>query len=261
MINVLSGVLSVNPSAVPIKDIEEILETLIESHHLVDHVDNVFSIMRNVGIIKNELVEKFFISSFDALKEENSSNEIILFAGRYVTMHSVYTGFYMNEKFEKKVVDFILQEMEEKNPIILHPKALASRISILICFGEMLKPEHYQKFQDFLPQYNAQGLRTISKAIDMQLRKSIKHNFSVNPVSRDQKSPFLEMLENMNLQVNKASQNKLKAFDEEGCDEKLVDIADLMRNYIYRNDFFNEYFNFVKWKLIERINKGEVSTK
>ena len=70
MINVLSAVLYVNPSAVPIKDIEQILETLIESHHLVDHVEDVFSIMRNVGIIKNDLVDKFFIKSFEALKEE-----------------------------------------------------------------------------------------------------------------------------------------------------------------------------------------------
>merc|ERR550539_449962 len=134
MINVLSAVVSVNPSAVPIKDIEEILETLISSHHLVDHVEDIFSIMRNVGIIQNELVDKFFLSSFDALKKEDSSNEIVKFASRYMMMHSVYTGLYLNDQFEKNVVNFILQEMEEKNPIILHPKALAARISILICF-------------------------------------------------------------------------------------------------------------------------------
>ena len=261
MINVISAVVSVNPSAVPIKDVEEILETLISSHHLVDHVEDVFSIMRNVGIIKNELVDKFFLLSFDALKKEESSNEIVKFASRYMMMHSVYTGLYLNNQFEKKVVDSILQEMEEKNPIILHPKALASRISILLCFGEMLKPDHYQKFKDFLPQFSARSLLFISKAIDSQLKKLTKFHFSVNPGTREQRSPFYEMLEEMNLMINKASENKLKAFDEEGSDDKLVDIADLMRNYIYRNDFFNEYFNFVKGKLIERINEGEVSTK
>ena len=262
MINVLSAVVSVNPSAVPIKDIEDILETLIASHHLVDHVEDVFSIMRNVGIIKNELVDKFFMSSFDALKKEDSNgNEIVKFASRYMMMHSVFTGLYLNDKFEKNVVNFILQEMEEKNPIILHPKALAARISILICFGEMLKPEHYQKFQDFLPQYSAQSLLFISKAIDFQLKKLTKFFFSANPGTREQRSPFYNMLEDMSLMINKASENKLKAFDEEGSDDKLVDIADLMRNYIYRNDFFNEYFNFVKGKLMERINEGEVSTK
>ena len=261
MINVISAVVSVNPSAVPIKDVEEILQTLISSHHLVDHVEDVFSIMRNVGIIKNELVDKFFLLSFDALKKEESSNEIVKFASRYMMMHSVYTGLYLNNQFEKKVVNSILQEMEEKNPIILHPKALASRISILLCFGEMLKPDHYQKFKDFLPQFSARSLLFISKAIDSQLKKLTKFHFSVNPGTREQRSPFYEMLEEMNLMINKASENKLKAFDEEGSDDKLVDIADLMRNYIYRNDFFNEYFNFVKGKLIERINEGEVSTK
>ena len=261
MINVISAVVSVNPSAVPIKDVEEILQTLISSHHLVDHVEDVFSIMRNVGIIKNELVDKFFLLSFDALKKEESSNEIVKFASRYMMMHSVYTGLYLNNQFEKKVVDSILQEMEEKNPIILHPKALASRISILLCFGEMLKPDHYQKFKDFLPQFSARSLLFISKAIDSQLKKLTKFHFSVNPGTREQRSPFYEMLEEMNIMINKASENKLKAFDEEGSDDKLVDIADLMRNYIYRNDFFNEYFNFVKGKLIERINEGEVSTK
>ena len=261
MINVISAVVSVNPSAVPIKDVEEILQTLISSHHLVDHVEDVFSIMRNVGIIKNELVDKFFLLSFDALKKEESSNEIVKFASRYMMMHSVYTGLYLNNQFEKKVVNSILQEMEEKNPIILHPKALASRISILLCFGEMLKPDHYQKFKDFLPQFSARSLLFISKAIDSQLKKLTKFHFSVNPGTRDQRSPFYEMLEEMNIMINKASENKLKAFDEEGSDDKLVDIADLMRNYIYRNDFFNEYFNFVKGKLIERINEGEVSTK
>ena len=261
MINVISAVVSVNPSAVPIKDVEEILQTLISSHHLVDHVEDVFSIMRNVGIIKNELVDKFFLLSFDALKKEESSNEIVKFASRYMMMHSVYTGLYLNNQFEKKVVNSILQEMEEKNPIILHPKALASRISILLCFGEMLKPDHYQKFKDFLPQFSARSLLFISKAIDSQLKKLTKFHFSVNPGTREQRSPFYDMLEEMNLMINKASENKLKAFDEEGSDDKLVDIADLMRNYIYRNDFFNEYFNFVKGKLIERINEGEVSTK
>ena len=261
MINVLSAVLSVNPSAVPVKDIEEILENLIESHHLVDHVEDVFSIMRNVGIIKNDLVDKFFMSSFNVLKGEESSNEIVKFASRYMNMHSVFTGLYQNQEFENKVVSIIIQEMEEKNPSILHPRAFSSRISILICFGHMLKPEHYQKFKDFLPQYSAQSLLFISKAIDSQLKKQTKFLYSVNPASREQRSPFFEMLEDMSLLVNKASENKLKAFDERGSDEKLVDIADLMRNYIYRNDFFNEYFNFVKWKLIERINEGEVSTK
>ena len=261
MINVISAVVSVNPSAVPIKDVEEILQTLISSHHLVDHVEDVFSIMRNVGIIKNELVDKFFLLSFDALKKEESSNEIVKFASRYMMMHSVYTGLYLNNQFEKKVVNSILQEMEEKNPIILHPKALASRISILLCFGEMLKPDHYQKFKDFLPQFSARSLLFISKAIDSQLKKLTKFHFSVNPGTREQRSPFYDMLEEMNLMINKASENKLKAFDEKGSNDKLVDIADLMRNYIYRNDFFNEYFNFVKGKLIERINEGEVSTK
>ena len=261
MINVLSAVLYVNPSAVPIKDIEQILETLIESHHLVDHVEDVFSIMRNVGIIKNDLVDKFFIKSFEALKEEESSNDVIKFASLYMMMHSVYTGLYFNHQFEDKVVQFILEEMETQNPTILHPKALSSRISILICFGKMLKPEHYQKFKDFLPQYSTQSLLFISKAIDSQLKKLNKNFYSVNPASREQRSPFMEQLEDMCLLVNKASENKLKAFDQNGSDVKFLDITDLMRNYIYTNDFSNEYFNFVKGKLIERINSGEVSPK
>lgn len=253
MITVLNGMLKINPSAVPVKKVEEILDDIIESPHLADHVDDVFSIMRNVGIISNDLVDKFYDLSFEALKED--SDEVVRFANRYIRMHSVFTGLYINRGFEKKVIDLVEQEIEIKDVRIFHPRAFGIRIAILLYFGKPLNPTLYQKFNDFLIQFNAQTLLFISKAVDFRMKKL---NF---PLKRHERNEEIEMLENISLKVNKASENLLRKYDMDNSTERLVDISDLMRNYIYRNDYFNEYFDIVKDKLIERVNEGQVSVK
>merc|ERR1739838_134029 len=60
MITVISALLSVNPSTIPVKAVEEIVETVIDSPHLSDHVDDILNIMENVGVLINDkLVDKF----------------------------------------------------------------------------------------------------------------------------------------------------------------------------------------------------------
>ena len=229
------------------------LEDIIESPHLADHVDDVFSIMRNVGIINNDLVDKFYDLSFQALK--NDSDEVVRFATRYIKMHSVFTGLYFNKEFEERVLELVQQEIKTKDIRIFHPRAFGNRIAILILFGKTLDSALYQRFNDFLPQFNAQTLLFISKAVDFRMKKL---SF---PLKRRERNEEIEMLENISLQVNKASEKLLRKFDSDNSSERLVDISDLMRNYIYRNDYFNEYFNIVKEKLIERVEEGQVSVK
>ena len=260
MITVLNGMLKINPSAVPLKKIELIIENIIESPHLSDHVDDVFQILRNVGIINNALVERFFLECFEALKSESGDGkwnkdggDMIRLANRYLQMHNTYSGKYLNHDFEEKIVQYLLEELEEKDPTIYHPRAFGSRISMLLQFGKKLDEGLIKKFMDFLPNYNAQTLLSISKAIDTRLKKFNQ------PLNRKQRNSYIEMLEELNVHVNKASELKLRNF--EILDEKLVDIADLMRNYIYRNDFFNEQYDFVKEKVIEKIDGGHMSTR
>ena len=107
MITVLNGMLKINPSAVPLKKIELIIENIIESPHLSDHVDDVFQILRNVGIINNALVERFFLECFEALKSESGDGkwnkdggDMIRLANRYLQMHNTYSGKYLNHDFE-----------------------------------------------------------------------------------------------------------------------------------------------------------------
>ena len=254
MITILSALLSVNPSTVPVKAIEEIVETVIDSPHLGDHVDDIFNIMRNVGLINDKLVDNFYISSFEALKCE-PSNDVIRFALRYLTMHSVYTGSYLNREFEKKVVDHILEEIQSKDPVIYHPKAFVDRISLLIHFGHKLEDNLVQKIHDFMPQFNAKSLLLISKAIDARMKKQGRI-----PLTRKMINPMTKILEDLNVQVNKASEIKIRNFQIQD-NEKLVNIADLLRNYLFRNDYFNEDYDFVKEKLIDHVNKGKVTPR
>ena len=255
MVTVLSALLSVNPSAVPVKHVEEILETVIDSPCLIDHVDDVFKIMKNVGIINNDLVDRFFISAFDSL---NYGPEIIRFAERYLHMNSVYTGAYINRDFESKVGEFILDEMKKENQsvFVFAPKAFGSRIAILINFGYVLEPAMIDKFEDFLPNMNAKILMRISKAIDNQWRK-----YSPGPVPRADRTEHAEMLDKLSVLVDRESEAKFKSFSDGTSTENILDMADLMRNYIYRNDFFDDNFEMLKEKLIKRVNDGNVSSK
>ena len=134
MISCLNSVLRVNSSALPLKEVEEVLENIIDSHHLVDHVADVYNIMRTVGIFNNNLVDKFFMKSFEALKDSESS-ELLKFAVRYTNMHSKYTGTYFHKPFEEKIVDFVVKQMQGNNPISLHPIEFARRVGILKQFS------------------------------------------------------------------------------------------------------------------------------
>jgi len=254
MITVLSALLSVNPSTIPVKAVEEIVETVIDSPHLSDHVDDIFNIMRNVGLINDKLVDNFYISSFEALKCESSS-DVIRFAQRYLTMHSVYTGNYLNREFEGKVVNHILEEIQIKDPFIYHPKFFVDRITLLIYFGHKLDENLVQKIHDFMPQFNAKSLLLISKAIDARMKKQGRV-----PLTRKMINPMTQILEDLNVKVNKASEIKIRNFELQD-NEKLVNIADLLRNYLFRNDYFNEDFVFIKDKLIDHVNNGKVTPR
>eukprot|EP00090_Calanus_glacialis_P011596 TRINITY_DN19974_c0_g1_i1.p1 TRINITY_DN19974_c0_g1~~TRINITY_DN19974_c0_g1_i1.p1 ORF type:complete len:964 (-),score=236.03 TRINITY_DN19974_c0_g1_i1:108-2897(-) len=259
MISCLNSVLRVNSSALPLKEVEEVLENIIDSHHLVDHVADVYNIMRTVGIFNNNLVDKFFMKSFEALKDSESS-ELLKFAVRYTNMHSKYTGTYFHKPFEEKIVDFVVKQMQGNNPISLHPIEFARRVGILITFGHHIDADMYQKFQNILPQINADGLLSIARGLEFQIRKNRREILSVssNPVPRDQKSPYMQWIEEMSMLVSKASEAKL--LERGGPDANVIDLAFLMRTN--RTDFFDEeFYHFVKNSLINKVNSGNVSMK
>jgi len=257
MISCLSNVLQVNPSAIPLKDVEDLLEDIINSHHLGDHVNDVYEIMRTVGIINNELVDKFYLKSFEALKNEPSS-ELLRFAVKYTNMYSTYTGVYYNQDFERKVVDFVLKEMNSRDPISLHPYEFSKRIGLLITFGQQLDENLYQKLKDMLPKLCTRGLLSISRGIDYQSRKLKRDTLSVssNPIPRNQKSSHTDWIEEVSVLVNKASAVKLG----ERSGVNIIDLAYLMKNFSSRSAFYDEdLFSFVTSSLIEKVNQGNVS--
>jgi len=261
MVSCLSSALRVNPSAIPIKDIEEIVEHIVNSEHLVDHVNDIYQIMRNVGIINDTLVDNFFLASFDALKNENSS-ELLRFAVRYTNMNSVFTGNYHNKEFESKIVDFVLEEMRVNNPICLHPLEFARRVGMLVTFGHRLSPTLDTKLHDMLPQMCTQGLLNISRGIQYQQRKNRRDmlNVSNHPVPRDQISPYMEWIEETSILVGKA--NAAKLVEKGGADANVIDLAYTLKNFSMRNDFFDEeLFNYVTDCLITKIHQGNISIK
>jgi len=261
MVSCLSSALRVNPSAIPLKDIEEIVENIVDSEHLVDHVNDVYQIMRSVGIINDTLVDKFYLASFEALKNEKSG-ELLRFAVRYTNMNSVFTGHYYNKNFEQKIIDFVLEEMQVSNPICLHPLEFARRIGILITFGQQLSTDMQQRFQEMLPQMGSQGLLTISRGIQYQHRKNRRDtlNVSSHQVSREQLSPFMESIDEISALVSKASASKL--VERGGSDANVIELAYILKNFAIRNDFFDEeLFNYVTDSLIKKVNKRNISIK
>ncbi len=245
MITVLSALLSVNPSTIPVRRVEEIVQTVIDSPHLTDHVDDIFNIMRSVGRIKLKLVDKFYISSFEALKCE-PGNEVIRFALRYITMNSgMYTGIYRYMQFEQKVVDHILKEFDSKEFVIYHPKLFVDRITLLIHFGHKLDDNLVKKIHDFMPQFNAKSLQYISMVIHARMKRR-------KPLTRK----MIQILEDLNVQVNKASGMKIRNFQIQD-NEKLVNIFDLLSYYLFRN----QEYDFVKEKLIDHVNMGKVTPR
>jgi len=167
------------------------------------------------------------------------------------------TGMYLNREFEAKVVKLILEDIEQQDVLTFHPQALAARLSLLITFGVNLDDNLIRKFKDFLGQYNAKSLLSISKAIDFRLKKE-ELKLMEKTINRDHRSPELTKIEEMSLLVNKASEEK---FLKVTAEDKLVDIADLIRNYIHRNDFFNESFETVQKLLIERLDRKQGTTR
>lgn len=256
MITVLSSMLSINPSAVPIKEIEQVLEEIIDSPDLGYHVDDVLNIVRNVGIVNSNLVDNFFNLALDLLNEDSTS-DVVKFASRYISMYSTYTGMYRNKEFEAKVVKLILEDIELQDVLTYHPQAFAARLSLLIEFGVNLDDNIINKFKDFLNQYNAKSLLSISRAIDFRLKRE-EMKLMEKTINRNHRSPELIKIEEMNVLVNKASEEK---FLKVTLEDKLVEIADLIKNYIYRNDFFNESFMNVKELLIERIDRRQGTTR
>ena len=151
-------------------------------------------------------------------------------------------------------MNHILEEIQTKDPVIYHPKAFVDRITLLIYFGHKLDEYLVQKMHDFMPQLNAKSLLLISKAIDARMKKQGR-----SPLTRNMINPMTQILEDLNIKVNKASEIKIRNFELQD-NEKLVNIADLMRNYLVRNDF-NEDFVYIKEKLIDHVNKGKVTPR
>ena len=260
MITCLAAVLNVNPFTIPLNEVENILNTIVESQHLADHTDDVFSIMKSVGIISDKLVDKFFLSSLEVMKKE-SVLEVLKIATRYNFFHSAYTGIYYNKEFEKKVIEHLVKQFKtEGSYMLLYPKAVAEMTAILITFGHPVTNEIFVKFQQMLPQMCPRSLFHISKAIEHQTKKHHrdKLNLSMNPIPRRDKSPQLEVLDQMSILVNRASEATIRD-DFEG--NYSVVISSLLRNFLARNDIASENFTVLTDKLQKKVESGALSNK
>ena len=96
---------------------------------------------------------------------------------------------FFNVGLPQKATDRSQQEIKTKDIRIFHPRAFGNRIAILILFGKTLDSALYQRFIDFLPQFNAQTLLFISKAVDFRMKKL---SF---PLKRRERNEEIEMLE------------------------------------------------------------------
>jgi hypothetical protein len=128
----LSHVLMQNNLAMPLPDIEDRLRAAIASHHFADNMSDVYDILRSVGLVDRSIVEQFFDRSFDLLREEPL--EIKRLAVRYRSLYNIYTGFYKNRDFERRVTEAITESLLETRI----PVDLADYLSVYLSFNNRI---------------------------------------------------------------------------------------------------------------------------
>ena len=187
MISCIGYIVRMNNNAMPLAEVEAMLEDIIDSPHLPDHISEVYDILRSVGVVNEKLIDRFFKKSFEALK--GNSYELIRFAIRYTNFHSPYTGQYQNEEFQAKLLDMVKASMSmtsqssdrkvnwrdlENNKMGVHPNEFAGKVRLLLSFGHELEPSVIDRLEDFFPNMGPEGLHNLSRGLQ-RFRKQAKN--------------------------------------------------------------------------------------
>jgi len=247
-----------------------VLKEVIEGPHLIDHLYDVFDIMRAVGIINNDLVDMFFLSGLELLK--NEPGELIRFGSRYTNMHSVFTGRYQNKTFEKKMNKLIcesLSSLKEGSPR-WRPDDFATRIGLLMSFDHEIDDDLFNHLENIIYQVSSKGLMSISRGIEGQQRQETGYIFRkqrqeselnvthLQQLPRSMRSSKTEKMEQVSLLVNKATRIKLRKSNH--VRDSGNDLSEMLKNLTSRSDLFEEdCFNIVVTKIIDLVDNGVVS--
>jgi hypothetical protein len=121
-----------NNLALPLAQIEERLRATIASSHLDSHMSDVYEILRAVGVVDRSIVGDYFDRCLDLL--QNDPGEVKRLAVRYSTLFNIYTGFYKNRDFERRVTELIAESLVETTI----PRDFADYLSVYLSFNSRL---------------------------------------------------------------------------------------------------------------------------
>ena len=128
----LSHILMLNNLALPLPQIEERLRATIASSHLDSHMSDVYEILHAVGVVDCSIVGDYFDRCLNLL--QNDPGEVKRLAVRYSTMFNIYTGFYKNRDFERRVTEAITESLLETRI----PVDLADYLSVYLSFNNRI---------------------------------------------------------------------------------------------------------------------------
>jgi hypothetical protein len=121
-----------NNLALPLPQIEDRLRATIASSHLDSHMSDVYEILRAVGVVDRSIVGDYFDRCLDLL--QNDPGEVKRLAVRYSTLFNIYTGFYKNRDFERRVTELIAESLVETTI----PRDFADYLSVYLSFNSRL---------------------------------------------------------------------------------------------------------------------------
>jgi len=260
MISCIGYIVRMNNNAMPLAEVETMLEEIINSPHLPDHVSEVYDILRSVGVVNEQLIDKFFKRSFEALK--GNSYELIRFAIRYTNFHSPYTGQYKNKEFEGKMLDMVKTSMSmtsqssdrkvnwrdlETNKMGVHPNEFAGKVRLLLNFGHELEPWVVERLEDFFPNMGPEGLHNLSRGLQ-SFRRQAKNK------------QLMAKLEERVVEV--ANDYVTKTFSQSGQNYRLSDSSFLLKTFSHP-ERPTESFSYgkVMEAVVESVSKSKISTR
>jgi len=259
MISCIGYIVRMNNNAMPLAEVEAMLEDIINSPHLPDHISEVYDILRSVGVVNEKLIDQFFQKSFEALK--GNSYELIRFAIRYTNFHSPYTGQYRNKEFEAKLLDMVKASMSmtsqssdrkvnwrdlENNKMGVHPNEFAGKVRLLLSFGHELEPSIIDRLEDFFPNMGPEGLHNLSRGLQ-KFRRQAKNK------------RHLAKLEERVLEV--ANDHVAKTLSQSGQNYRLSDSSFLLKTFEHP-DRPSEKHSYAKVMeaVVESVSNSKMST-
>ena len=259
MISCIGYIVRMNNNAMPLAEVEAMLEDIINSPHLPDHISEVYDILRSVGVVNEKLIDRFFQKSFEALK--GNSYELIRFAIRYTNFHSPYTGQYRNKEFEAKLLDMVKASMSmtsqssdrkvnwrdlENNKMGVHPNEFAGKVRLLLSFGHELEPSIIDRLEDFFPNMGPEGLHNLSRGLQ-KFRRQAKNK------------RHLAKLEERVLEV--ANDHVAKTLSQSGQNYRLSDSSFLLKTFEHpeRPSEKHSYAKVME-SVVESVSDSKMST-